>query len=79
MKKKEINQLELLANRAEQALRDAVAEVIENHRLTGRPLAVMKDGKAVFLPPDQVNAPALREEAGIYRTGSKRKKGRPGN
>ena len=43
-----------LTERAVRALHDAVAKVVETHRRDGRPLAVWRDGKAVWLP---VSAP----------------------
>ncbi len=46
------------------ALTEAVAEVVEDHRRRGRPLAVWRDGKAVWIPATE--AGALREEATPY-------------
>jgi hypothetical protein len=45
--------------RAEMALREAVAEVIEDHRRTGDPLVTWRDGKVVLIPPDQVTPPKV--------------------
>jgi hypothetical protein len=48
-----------LFDRAEMALREAVAEVIQDHRRTGDPLVTWRDGKVVLVPPDQVTPPTL--------------------
>ena len=42
-----------LGRKAERALRSAVAEVVEEHRMRGLPLAIMENGKAVFVPADR--------------------------
>jgi hypothetical protein len=44
------------------ALRQAVAEVIEEHRRSGQPLAVSKDGQVVWLPPDEAVIPSTQEK-----------------
>jgi hypothetical protein len=51
--------------RAEMALREAVAEVIEDHRRTGDPLVYWRDGKVVLVPADQVTPPDLDLPAAI--------------
>jgi hypothetical protein len=55
-----------LTQKAMQALTDAVAKVVEEHRQRGRPLAVWRDGKAVWIPATE--ALALREGPTPYRT-----------
>jgi hypothetical protein len=40
-----------LQDKAEAALKEAVREVIINHRKTGRPIAVWKNGKTVWISP----------------------------
>jgi len=57
-----------LTQKAMQALTDAVAEVVEDHRRQARPLAVWRDGKPVWIPATQ--AGALRETPIPYRTKS---------
>ena len=47
-----------------QALSDAVAKVVEDHKRRGRPLAVWRDGKAVWIPA--VKVAALRETPAPY-------------
>ncbi|MBI5881748.1 MAG: hypothetical protein HZB91_01375 [Elusimicrobia bacterium] len=39
---------------AERAMREAVAEVIAEHRRTGEPLALWKNGRAVMVPPSRL-------------------------
>ena len=48
-----------LTQKAMRAMVDAVAKVVEDHRRRGRPLAVWRNGKAVWVPADE--AGALRE------------------
>ena len=43
--------------RAEMALREAVAGAIEDHRRTGDPLVMCRDGKVVLVPADEVTPP----------------------
>ena len=48
-----------LTRNALQALSDAVAKVVEDHQRRGRPLAVWREGKAVWISATE--AGALRE------------------
>ena len=57
-----------LTQMAMRALSDAVAKVVEEHRRQARPLAVWRDGKAVWIPAPE--AGALRETPIPYRTKS---------
>jgi len=43
-----------LGEKAEEALKKAVARVVEEHRKSGEPLAVWRDGKVVRVPADQL-------------------------
>ena len=43
-----------LQDKAMLALKKAVKEVIKRHKETGRPLAVWKNGKTVYVSPDKV-------------------------
>jgi hypothetical protein len=45
-----------LTQQAMQALTDAVAKVVADHRQRGRPLAVWRDGKAVWIPAKEAGA-----------------------
>jgi hypothetical protein len=60
-----------LTQKAMQALTNAVAKVVDEHRRRARPLAVWRDGKAVWISATE--AAALRESVIPYRT--KEKKG----
>jgi hypothetical protein len=59
-----------LTQQAMQALTDAVAKVVGEHRRRARPLAVWRDGKAVWIPASE--AAALRESPTSYRTREKK-------
>jgi hypothetical protein len=48
-----------LTQKAVQALSDAVAKVVEDHQRRGKPLAVWREGKAVWISATE--AGALRE------------------
>ncbi len=61
-----------LTQQAMQALADAVAKVVEDHRRKARPLAVWRDGKAVWIPATEVEA--LHETSAPYRTKSRGRK-----
>ncbi len=60
-----------LTEQAMQALTNAVAKVVEDQRRRAKPLAVWRDGKAVWIPPKQ--ATVLRESPPSYRASSKAK------
>jgi hypothetical protein len=51
--KKELKNISL-GDMAEEAIKKAVARVVEEHRKTGEPLAVRLDGKVVRVPADQL-------------------------
>jgi hypothetical protein len=59
-----------LTQKAMQALSEAVAKVVQDHRRQNRPLAVWRDGKAVWIPASE--AGALRENPAPYRTKDKK-------
>ncbi|MCX6927926.1 MAG: hypothetical protein NT154_32660 [Verrucomicrobia bacterium] len=61
-----------LTQQAMQALSDAVAKVVEDHQRRGRPLAVWRDGKAVWI--SAAGAAVLRESP-PFATGMKRRCG----
>lgn len=62
-----------LTHKAMQALTNAVAKVVEEHRRQARPLAVWRDGKAVWIPTSE--AGALHETPAPYRTTPRRRPG----
>jgi len=57
-----------MTQEAMQALTDAVAKAVEDHRRRGIPLAVWRNGRAVSIPASE--AGALRETPPHYRTKS---------
>ena len=57
-----------LTQKAMRALAEAVAEVVEDHRRRGKPLAVWREGRAVWVPAEGVGA--LREARAPYRSKS---------
>jgi hypothetical protein len=61
----------LLAYRAEEALRKAVAEAIAEHRRNGVPIAVWRNGKVVCIPANQIE---VREPQGEYTVSHKKHK-----
>jgi len=69
--KKARGSLPLLAYRAEEALRKAVAEAIAEHRRNGVPIAIWRDGKVVRIPADQIE---VREPQIEYTVSPRRRK-----
>jgi hypothetical protein len=55
-----------LTQKAMQALTNAVAKVVEDHRRQARPLAVWRDGKAIWI--SAAEAGSLHETPPRYRT-----------
>jgi hypothetical protein len=51
--------------RAEEAMRKAVEKTIEDHRRTGDPIVIWRDGKVVKIPADQIE---VREPVTEYKT-----------
>ena len=43
-----------LQDKAEAAMKEAVRQVVERHKKTGRPLAVWENGKTVRIAPETV-------------------------
>ena len=56
-----------IALEGERALKDAVAEVVAEHKKTRKPLAVWYEGKAVLMSPDKAVA-VVRESRAAYAT-----------
>jgi hypothetical protein len=69
--KKARTSLPLLAYRAEEALRKAVAEAIAEHRRNGVPIAIWRNGKVVRIPADQIE---VREPQIEYTVSPKKRK-----
>jgi hypothetical protein len=57
----------LLAHRAEEALRKAVAEAIAEHRRNGVPIAIWRNGKVVRIPADQIEVHEPQVEYRVSR------------
>jgi len=60
----------MLAYKAEEALRKAVAEAIAEHRRNGVPIAIWRNGKVVRISPDQIE---VREPQVEYKVSPKNK------
>lgn len=58
----------LWVHQAYEALQKAVAEAIAEHRRNGVPIAILRNGKVVRIPPEQI---VLREPEVEY-TGSRK-------
>ncbi len=69
MKEKKIQQKIPMEKMAEKALQEAVAEVIADHKRTGDPLIVWRDGKVAHVPPDQIE---IRETKAEYSSFAKK-------
>jgi hypothetical protein len=69
---KEVKKLSptLLAYRAEEALREAVAEAIAEYRHNGVPIAIWRNGKVVRIPSDQIE---VREPQVEYKVSCKKR------
>jgi len=61
----------LLAYKAEEALRKAVAEAIAEHRRNGVPIAIWRNGKVVRIPAEQIE---VREPQVEYKVSPRKKK-----
>jgi hypothetical protein len=61
-----------LAYMAERALKEAVAEAIDEHRRNGAPIAVWRNGKVVPVPPARMR---VREPQAEYLVRERRKNG----
>ena len=51
--------------RAEEALKKAVADAIADHKRSGDPIVIWRDGKVVKIPADQI---AIREDQAEYES-----------
>ncbi len=57
---------ESMTESATKAFKEAVAEVIEDHRKRGKPLAILRDGKPVWVYAEELDA--LHETPPPYRS-----------
>ena len=66
----------LLAYKAEEALRKAVAEAIAEHRRNGVPIAIWRNGKVVRIPAEHIE---VREPEMEYKVSPNKRKGKSGS
>ena len=59
---------------AEKALQEAVAEVIADHKRTGDPLVVWRDGKIAHVPPEQIEIREMKAEYSPFGKKARKKK-----
>jgi hypothetical protein len=62
-KKKKLSDIPLEV-RAEEALKKAVADTIADHKRTGDPIVVWRDGRVVKIPAEQIE---IREPVAEYK------------
>jgi hypothetical protein len=41
-------------DQVDRALKEAVAEALAEHKAKGNPIAIWRDGKSVWIPPDEI-------------------------
>ena len=63
MKKKNLSDIPI-GIRAEEALKKAVADTIADHKRTGDPIVIWRDGKVVKIPADQIEVHEPEAEYG---------------
>ena len=63
MKKKNLSDIPI-GIRAEEALKKAVADTIADHKRTGDPIVIWRDGKVVKVPADQIEVRETEAEYG---------------
>ena len=61
-----------MAFRAEEALKKAVARTIADHKRTGDPIVIWRDGKVVKVPADQIEVRESEAEYGNPKENGKR-------
>ena len=66
-KKKKLSDIPLEL-RAEEALKKAVADTIADHKRTGDPIVIWRDGRVVKVPADQIE---IREPQAEYSISEK--------
>ena len=57
--------------KAEMALKEAVAEALAEHKRQGNPIAVWRNGKAVWIPPEEI---VVREVKGMKKLADNRQR-----
>jgi hypothetical protein len=53
----------------EKVLQRAVQEALRRHKQTGNPIATWRDGKVVWIPPEEIPLPPDRDAAGTVEEG----------
>jgi hypothetical protein len=71
MKKRKTIPKKSIIEKAEEALKKAVQKTIADHKRTGDPIAIWRDGKAVFVDPEELE---IREPKAEYKISGKRKR-----
>ena len=66
MKKKDLSDIPI-GIRAEEALKKAVADTIADHKRTGDPIVIWRDGKVVKVPADQIEVRETEAEYGKHK------------
>ncbi|MCX5803830.1 MAG: hypothetical protein NTU69_09935 [Proteobacteria bacterium] len=51
-----------LSIKAEMALKEAVAEAIAEHKKRGNPISVLRDGKVVWVPAEEIVVPKFKQQ-----------------
>jgi len=69
-KKKKLSDIPLEL-RAEEALKKAVADTIADHKRTGDPIVIWRDGRVVKVPADQIEIREPQAEYAISEKGEK--------
>jgi len=53
--KKDISRIFAEGTEIDEAVRNAVKEAVRKHKLAGNPVVCMKDGKMVWLKPEEIS------------------------
>jgi hypothetical protein len=64
---KDLGELLRDSKKIQQAIKAAVHEAVRTHKLLGRPIVVWRDGKVVWIPPEEIELP--EDKNGTPRAG----------
>ena len=56
----------------QEAMRQAVQEAVRTHKLLGRPIVVWRDGKVVWVPPEEIVLADEKNGAAKPQTGAEK-------